>query len=284
MEKEIQKIVEQVFKTKTFTYEKLYGGMSNQVYCVKVNKEDYVVRIPFDISHYYVDYQVEHLVLNALQGASITNELVYYDENSGIKVSKFIPGITFAHLDHYEQYLPLLVTKLKELHKIKKEAPTYDYEGRLDKYEQHIHLNEIEPLYYELKKWWLNQYKNNYQSDELVFCHGDIQRSNIVLSNEEVFFLDFEFSAYNSIYYDLASFANINFEDALTLAEAYFGSINQEIINKIKFYRMFQVLQWYLVALSKHEFGIGPSLRLDFLLISQKYLKTAANFQKELKK
>jgi len=263
----------------------LLGGMSNMVFLITTTDYNYILRVPFKTSAKYVDFYYEKVALDVITKHDITSTLIYFNPETGIKITKYIEGEVLNSVD-YTPYLDKIVHKLKKLHAIKEVLPAnYGYETTLNKYESYC--DNINPLYYELKETWLRNYYLYYVDDKLVVSHGDIQRSNIVYSseNDEIYFLDFEFSRLNTIDFDLASFGNINFEDAITLTKEYYKDLVEHSIDRhirgVKFYRMFQCLQWYLVALAKTKDNIS-SLKVDFLTYSNNYLKQAHNFSKEL--
>lgn len=286
----MEQLVEQIIRkelalpqNETIQMERIFGGMSNNVYKVTQRGKHYIVRIPFEVSHHYVDYHLEKQVLDIVDGLGITNHILFFDIQSGVKISEYIEGEVLSQVSDFIPYLGKIAAKLHQLHDVKADIPLYHYQARLHRYE--TLLNSLDPQYIQLRDWWLHEYHITYQFDKKVFSHGDVQRSNIILSKEEIYFLDFEFSGFNTIYYDLASFGNIRFEDALLLCKQYFGdATTEEDLKRVRFYRMFQVLQWHLVAASKHDFGMGKTLNLAFDIISKKYLEQANMFYLELVK
>ena len=96
---------------------------------------------------------------------------------------------------------------------------------------------------------------------------------------DRLYLLDWEYAAYNEFYYDIASFGNVDFQDALVLLDAYLGrEASLEEQNHVRFYRMFQTLQWHQVALYKHSIGLGEKIGVDFMGLAIKYLQIAESF------
>jgi len=117
-----------------------------------------------------------------------------------------------------------------------------------------------------------------------VFCHNDAQRSNMVIGENQIYLLDWEYAGWNEFYYDIASFGNVQFEDALELLDVYLGrkaSLDEQ--NSVKFYRMFQALQWHQVALRKEMVGLSEVLHFDFKMLAEKYLNLADRLYNEIK-
>lgn len=262
--------------------ERLLGGMSHFTYKVKYNKEYYTVRIIGEGGNLYVDRHEEYENIKRIESLNLNNETIYFDESTGLKIAKYIEGTVLSQVE-ISLYLKDIADTLKKLHK-SNIKPYKDYElvHRLNKYESYINIRT--PRYLELKNEWNRLYDEFYKKFPKVFCHNDAQRSNIVVSKTKLCLLDWEYAALNSPFYDIASFGNINFEDSLRLLDAYLErKATKEEINHVKFYRMFQALQWHQVALYKDSIGLGEKLKFDFNLLASKYLDLANKLYNEIK-
>jgi thiamine kinase-like enzyme len=138
-------------------------------------------------------------------------------------------------------------------------------------------------LYLDLKEKWVNIYLNERLHMPKVFCHNDAQRSNIVIAKDQIYLLDWEFAGLNEFYYDIASFGNVKFEDALELLDVYLEKkATKKEQDMVRFYRMFQALQWHQVALRKEMVGLSEVLHFDFKALSIKYLNLAETLYNEI--
>ncbi|MBE0701178.1 MAG: phosphotransferase, partial [Acholeplasmataceae bacterium] len=107
---------------------------------------------------------------------------------------------------------------------------------------------------------------------------------NMVLSGDKLYLLDWEYAGWNEFYYDIASFGNVHFGDALALLDVYLGrKATQEERNHVRFYRMFQALQWHQVALYKEKIGLSPVLQFDFMSLASNFLELAKKLYQEIK-
>lgn len=257
--------------------ERLKGGVSHYTYHVKVNDQDYTYRKIGEGGNLFVDRKTEFNMINKAIPLNINSEVVVFDVESGEKISKFVPGIPLTQLD-YNNHLDALVVTLKKLHQSDtSDVIDYGLVNRLSLYESYT--NQRTPLYQELKTFWINKYKTSYETNPKVFCHNDAQRSNIVIGEDRLYLLDWEYAALNEFYYDIASFGNVDFNDALVLLDVYLGrTATLEEQNHVRFYRMFQTLQWHQVALYKHTIGLGEKINVDFKALALKYLQLAESF------
>lgn len=261
---------------------RLLGGMSHFTYHIQAKDIDYTIRLIGKAGNLYVDRVEELENIKRIIPLGLNNETVFFDTKTGVKIAKYIPGTVLTELDIMD-HLPKIAETLKKLHNSKIE-PFKDYElkKRLERYESYINCRSEK--YLELKSKWFQMYEDVYQKYPKVFCHNDAQRSNIVLANNQLYLLDWEYAALNDLYYDIASFGNVKFDDALMLLEAYLErKPTKSEADHVRFYRMYQALQWHQVALNKEAIGLSEELHFDFKLLAEKYLNLAHTLYLEMK-
>jgi thiamine kinase-like enzyme len=261
---------------------RLLGGMSHFTYHIQAKDIDYTIRLIGKAGNLYVDRVEELENIKRIIPLGLNNETVFFDTKTGVKIAKYIPGTVLTELDIMD-HLPKIAETLKKLHNSKIE-PFKDYElkKRLERYESYINCRSEK--YLELKSKWFQMYEDVYQKYPKVFCHNDAQRSNMVLANNQLYLLDWEYAALNDPYYDIASFGNVKFDDALMLLEAYLErKPTKSEADHVRFYRMYQALQWHQVALNKEAIGLSEELHFDFKLLAEKYLNLAHTLYLEMK-
>ncbi len=257
------------------------GGMSHLTYHIRVHGEDYTFRVIGADGNLFVDRKIEHDNIKRIKSLDINNETVYFDEESGDKAAKFVEGTILTDID-YKPHLKDVADVLKKLHQSGIEpASDYGHVERLALYE--TFTNENNPKYDDLKAKWIEIFKTRSDKPK-VFCHGDAQRSNIVLGKDHVYLLDWEYAGLNEIYYDIASFGNVQFSDALDLLDTYLGrKASKEEQDAVRFYRMFQALQWHQVATRKDMIGLSEVVHFDFKMLAGKYLDLAESLYLDIK-
>lgn len=261
---------------------RLLGGMSHLTYHIRINDEDFTYRIIGKDGNLFVDRLIEKRNLKIVEPLDINNQTVYFDVESGEKAARYIPGTVLTQVD-YRPYLPWVARTLKHLHNSNLEpASDYGLIDRLNLYESFTNIKS-QP-YCTLKETWITRYLAHHADKPKVFCHNDAQRSNMVLTDDKLYLLDWEYAGWNEFYYDIASFGNVQFEDALELLDVYLGrKATQEEQNNVRFYRMFQALQWHQVATRKHMIGLSEVLHFDFEVLAQKYLDLAQRLSIEIR-
>lgn len=251
-------------------------GMSNYTYLFEYNNSKYVFRLIGDSAELYVDYINEYNVLKVLNNYDITGELVYFDINSGTKMSKYVEGSPIMQTSQN------LVKTLKKLHNIKTDQVSdYRLIERLEKYESYNNKELIDSIYFEIKNWWIKSYNKYYKYTEKVLCHNDLQNINILDNGNEVKLIDFEYAGYNDLYYDIASYE----ANSELLFELYFNHkpTKNDLIH-IKFYKIYQSLQWYQVALYKDVIGFSKKTNYNFKELAIYFIKESNKIYQEIKR
>jgi len=261
---------------------RMLGGMSHLTYHIEIKGIEYTFRIIGKDGNLFVDRKTELKNLEIINDLGLNNETVYFDVETGEKAAKFVPGIVLTTVD-FHPHLEEVANTLKKLHHSNlKPASDYGLIERLNLYETYTDLRSEK--YLELKHNWIKLYHEEHANQPKVFCHNDAQRSNMVIGEKQIYLLDWEYAGFNEFYYDIASFGNVQFEDALELLDVYLGrkaTLNEQ--NSVKFYRMFQALQWHQVALRKEMVGLSEVLHFDFKMLAEKYLNLANRLYTEIK-
>jgi len=260
---------------------RMLGGMSHLTYHIQVKGQDFTFRVIGKEGNRFVDRTIEKKNLEIIKPLHINNETVYFDVETGEKAAKFVEGTVLTQLD-FKDHLKDVSEVLKKLHTSDLE-PASDY-GLIDRLNLYETFTDIRSdLFLDLKAKWLKIYNEERKDQPKVFCHGDAQRSNIVIGNQ-VYLLDWEYAGWNEFYYDIASFGNVDFNDALLLLDTYLNrKATKEEQDVVRFYRMYQALQWHQVALRKEMIGLSEILHFDFKMLSEKYLNLAQTLYQQIK-
>lgn len=280
IEKEVQTKAAAAFDCKESEVEvinRLKGGLSHYTYLIEVKGKQYTYRKIGEGGNLFVDRKTEFQTIKRIEPLHINSQVLFFDIESGSKIQEFVKGTVLTDLD-YKDHLNQVVDVLKTLHQQHYEdANDYGLINRLSLYESYTNQRTLK--YQELKKFWIDLFSKKYEHQPKVYCHNDAQRSNMVVGETQLYLLDWEYAGLNEFYYDIASFGNVDFNDALILLDAYLGrpaSVEEQ--NHVRFYRMFQTLQWHQVALYKHMIGLGEKIGVDFKALALKYLQIAESF------
>ncbi len=257
-------------------------GRSNFTYLINVKSAFYVFRVIGKDGNLFVDRKIEWDSINKIKDFNISSETIYFDIKTGDKASIYIKGEPLSSVN-FHPYLNEISNTLKKLHQLPFNPSIYpNLIKKLNLYESYTNLTI--PQYLMLKDWWIETYQKNRMYQSLVFCHNDIQQANILIGEDQIYLLDFEYAGPNEFYYDIASFGNQNFDDALELLDVYLGrKANEDEQNIVRFYRIYQALMWHQVALKKEMIGLSQELNINFKSIASQFLELAMSLYHEIK-
>ncbi len=285
IENKILNITKEVLKTNDVEILfRLPGGMSNYTYVVNANNKKYVVRIPGEYASLFINRKEEKENLLRIEKLGIVPETIYFDLDSGIKISEFIEGAPLSDAQLNEETLQKVAKTLQILHQSEIIASSdYDYFALMNTLEKQI--ERIDKRYFKLKKT-LENYIYITEEYPKVFCHGDTQLSNFIVSDsDDVYLVDYEFSGNAPLYFDLSIFGFLGFNRALSLGEVYFGrELTKKEVFLLHLFRLQQYLQWYTVARIKSEKELSKKLHIPFAYYASEYIKLSKYHEKELLK
>lgn len=263
----------------------LVGGMMNEAYIVSSKKGKFVYYISTAQANEMVDRNLEKETQNIAFNLGITSENVYFDLKNGIKINRYIEGISINKVNEFDY--KKVAKLMARLHGSKTKASVYyDPLTRLENFkkEAETHVKEFDKEFYELFELIQNN-KKFLLSQPLSLAHNDAQRSNIVKGSDgEYSFIDFEFAANNDEVYDIATFGNDNVSEGKALLEEYEKIVPlKDGLKRYALWRIDVSIQWYLVAIIKHYRGEGAVHGFDFLAVAHHFLENALEARKLLK-
>ena len=277
-----EKLIKDVLSSDAFILSPLVGGMMNESSIVSSNGKKYVLYVSTEQANEMVNRDLEKDNQSLVYSLGITSKNVYFDTFKGIKINEFIEGSSLDKISDYDlKEVAKLLHVLHESSKLSQE----DYRPfkRFITYEAEANsfIQEQEKDYLELRKIIFDN-KSYLESQKLVLCHNDAQKSNIVKSNKDEYFLiDFEFMGNNDPIYDIATFGNGTVEEGFALLNEYAPNPSIDLKKRYYLWRIFISLQWYNVALVKHYRGEGKIHNFNFLSVAEFFLnnaKTAKNY------
>lgn len=211
------------------------GGLSSENYKVSYKNNNYFVKI---CTHNYLhtDRKNELSIITKAEEINITPHLYYFSTETGNMVSNWIHGAMPSLTDFSStKFLYRLSSSLKSLHNLKCEK----YFNPFDHIRKRVNIckksnlylpNSIDMLLNHLTRLEIKLNKNPL----IGLCHNDLNASNILLSNNNLYFVDFEYSSMGDIFFDLATISWFFTEDSRkSLIESYFGEFNDEYYKKL---------------------------------------------------
>jgi len=255
---------------------RLEGGMSNYTYVVECQGKKYTYRVPGKFADRFVDRDEEWANIQEVDRLGLNNVTTYVEIRSGEKLAEYVEGTIMSTTD-VVSYNEMSVKALKQIHNSNLKFKDYNAFGRLDTYQNYcIEMGFTHPQEYLDLRNKLEELRKQYVSVPMVPCHCDYQPTNLVISGDKLYVLDWEFAGMNDPFYDIACYGNAGFDKALSLLEAYVGhKPTEEELKRLYFHRAFQCLQWYNVAIFKDKVGLSKDLNMDFNAVALMFLGMA---------
>lgn len=265
---------------------KLQGGMMNRSQIIELEGKKYVWYTPTAQANEMVDRKLEKSNIDKVYPLGITSKnLVFYSD--GMKINEFIEGSSLNLIDDFDtKEVAKLLHKLHDSNVLsdKDYLPFVKVENYIKETES-LNIKLDEDFYILYKD--INSKRDFLESQKLTICHNDFQRSNIIKSSDNHYYvIDFEFMMNNDPIFDIAAFGNNDVKEGYQLLKDYYDELDENKITRFFYWRMLLSLQWYLVALIKDKKGEGKEHGFDFYQVAQFFLgnaKTAKQMYLETK-
>lgn len=280
-----EELIKSILGDNAYIEKPILGGMMNHSFLVKCDNKEYILYVATEQANEMVNRKEELNHLEMVYELGITSKNVYFDITNGIKINEFIPGDSINNVEEFD--INKVASILKTLHTsgLRSNLDYRPFDRFIAFEKEALEFTSLDETYQKLREIIFDN-KEHLESITLVMCHNDFQRSNIVKSNDDNYYMiDFEFMANNDPIYDIACFGNNRVKDGYELLKAYFGKdLDKEKENRFYLWRIFISLQWSLVALIKHYRGEGAIHHYNFLDVANFFIGNALEAEKELKR
>lgn len=243
------------------------GGMTNKNYLANIRGIDYILRIPGISTESMINRSNEKRNSKLAFKLGIDTEILYFNEDTGIKISKFINNseTLSPRTAKIEENMELTTSILRKLHnsniKFENEFNVFD---EIKKYElllkQMNSYNFQDYEYVKDKVIQLDKILNQLGKDTKP-CHNDTVAENFVKGdNDRIYLIDWEYSGNNDPMWDLAAHiieCNFNEYEEEMFLQKYFetSNIEDKYLNKILIYKICQDFLWSLWTKIKEANG-----------------------------
>lgn len=177
-------------------------GLTNDNYIVSSEDSKYVVRIPKPHNSHLFDYHLESLIIDKIQELELDVPTLFYDKETGIKISQYIDGAAQFKIDDYQK-VPAL---LKKLHNANLQCgKRYDIQAEYQKYTKDIKepLFDLEPFTHYISDTY--NLSSNWR-----LCHNDLVPGNLLFTSKRSYLIDYEYACDNDPVFDVMSFITEN--------------------------------------------------------------------------
>ncbi|WP_373665346.1 phosphotransferase [Sporomusa silvacetica] len=267
MEELVQEKLRYAFHDENIVFDKsrFTGGLTNYNYIMDIKGIEYVIRQPGGMTEQIIDRKMEQINNHIASEFGVNSDCIYFDENSGIKISIYIKNSqNMAHAD------PASPKNLKSVSRLMRKIHTspkhfsnrFDWQTELSKYEQIIQQLHGGFFfdYTTLKDQLVNFVPKNITNTNFAPCHNDTVPENFIIDDTgRTYLIDWEYSGMNDPCWDVAAYileSKLSAEAIDYFLQDYF---NQPLTPmeelKIKNFMMAQDLLWTAWALIRHYNG-----------------------------
>ena len=211
------------------------GGLSSENYKVSYNNNDYFVKICI-ADYLHTDRVNELSILNKVSKINLAPNIYYFSNKSGNMITSWIDG-SMPSLDDFNSsnFLNMLSNSLKSLHNLKCEKQFNPFNDIRKRIEICKDLNLPLPKSINILLEFLTYLEYNLNKSPLIgLCHNDLNASNIILTSNKLYFVDYEYSSMGDIFFDLATISWFFSEKSRKdLLKFYFGEYNPKDYEKL---------------------------------------------------
>lgn len=242
-------------------FQLLLGGYMNDVFTFEYANQKYVYRYPGVNSEKIINRKAEHDAHLIAKQIGLDPSLISIT-NEGDKISAFIDD--YRYFDYTSTNDQKLIVKLmQKLHnaKVRSNHP-YNIIKEIDNY---LSLNseyglKIYPDLLKIKDEVMQIYATlDYENSDVTLCHHDIYTTNILISEDQTYLIDWEFSNDAHPALDLCTFfvcSPYTLEEIDNILKAYLeDQYNVETLIEYYSYFIVGAYYWLLWALHTENHG-----------------------------
>jgi len=235
---------------KPATWRELKGGLTNRTYLVERADESFVLRL--DAAHtsaFNPDRIGEIEIQKQAAAAGLAPELIFAGADSGILLSRYVPGRAWdaADLDD-DKNMEALADLLRRVHDLPASGILFDPNGVAKRYAANLKMHHgLHAFALRCK----DIIAGISMSGKFRCCHNDVVAANIV-ADPALKLLDWEYACDNDPMFDLASligFHNLVDDRQEVLLNAYAGGndivLNERLDAQV---RLYDAIQWLWLA------------------------------------
>ena len=261
------KTIEDVFKvneSEIVDIKNLKAGMTNKSFGFTVNKNSFIFRLPGEGTEQLINRKQEKEVYSVIKKLDISDEIIYFDENNGYKISKYYDDARNTNAYNREDLIKSMKI-LRSIHESDLKVNHYfDIENEIKKYlalcdERNAirYSDNIETLK-KIKD--LIKYIKKMNTPE-VLCHIDSNPDNyIILNNGSIKIIDWEYSGMCDPIMDISMYSIYSYYSKTEMEELLRIYLqkdpNKNELTRLYIYAALGGYLWALWTEYKQSFGI----------------------------
>ena len=226
----------------------------SEVYTCRLHNKDAILKFKkHNLFENNID--LEQTIHHKLAPHNLAPKFLDHDKEANLVIYEKINGTSMAsHPNNRTLYK--IASKLRDLHSIK-----------IDKYEYELFEEKIEKYFLTIGEQAQDSVSKNAKSfikkvtadkSKLVFCHNDLNLSNIIYA-ENIYFIDWDYAGLNHPYFDIATVLNaldLSQDEEKYFLNSYTGThnaIDLDALDSFKKLVLYVEYLWIVVTASKED-------------------------------
>ena len=170
-------------------------------------------------------------VIENISKKNVTPNILFYEKKIGLLIYEYIE---IESKNKIVKNIQSIGEQLKKFHQIKFNKRTKTYKDQFNLYINKLN-SESKNNYLKEAIELFNDLKVHENENENVFSHNDLNAKNILMSKNNIFFIDFEYSSINNKYFDISKIIdslNLNNSEISKFLFGYGIEGNTKEVNK----------------------------------------------------
>ena len=242
------------WQNKEFSCQALSGELTNMNYCLKIESEQFFVRIPGSQAEIIaVDRENEYFnsIIASLVG--VGPKVVHYLKEYNVIIMEFAHGRTMSNMDMCKPGMPTRIFQsLRLLHSEPRFLHDFNMFKLIDYYLMMVKEKKVKiPPDYIDQILVLTLIEQAVNSPKLGYvpCHNDLVAENFIDAGNLLRIVDFEFSDNNDPCFDIGDAATemaLDENQIEELCETYFGRVHPSLMARIHRLGLVSDIGWVL--------------------------------------
>ena len=235
---------------KSIKINKINSGLTNINFEVIVGKKSFFLSIP-DSESLNINYDNKYYNNKICGETNISPRVIYFVEGENLLVTEFIKSKESSlAMFQSSKEIENLVGTIKILHNAKPFLKNFNMFNQMSVF-QNILKGDLLPknIVKYLSEIKILKQKLHIQKDKVVPCHNDLISENIIIKNNQILVVDFDYSGNNDACFELGNLSvEMEYDDEQInkLVKYYYGKINEDIISRINLQGIVSDIGWSL--------------------------------------
>ena len=214
-------------------------------------------------------------VIENISKKNVTPNILFYEKKIGLLIYEYVE---IESKNKIVKNIQSIGEQLKKFHQIKFNKRTKTYKDQFNLYINKLN-SESKNNYLKEAIELFNDLKMHENENENVFSHNDLNANNILMSKNNIFFIDFEYSSINNKYFDISKIIdslNLNNSEISKFLFGYGIEGNTKEVNK-------KIKRWSLMNTYNELIWAKYINKFNKNFLNEAYLKLLASKIKQQK-